>query len=386
MEDARSAKALNAAAEQAAAAGDYPGAVAHLRDLVALNERELGPGHPDLANTLNNLGVVLERAGQPAEAEAAYRRAYAIARAAFAPDHPFVATSEANLREFCQTRGVPFEPAPPRPAVDVDREVEATVTPEPAPPAAAAPEPKQTARPATAPTPSPAARPPTPRPPARPTSRPPARPAPDARRAAPASAARDRQGFPVALGIGLAVLGAIAIGWATLHPLPTGPERPGSSRAEPAARGSTTARSDGPAPSAAAAPVEGRGAARASARGGSSPKIEVARAGMCRTLTTKSSVGPDWPCETAGQTVRPGTLAFYTRLRSAEPATVEHRWYRGQTLEQRVELRIAGNDSTGYRTYSRHTIGPDRAGEWRVELRSEDDVLLHEERFEVRER
>jgi len=326
-DDAETTRALIEAAERAAAAGDHATAARHLRDVVAVHERELGPSHPDLANTLNNLGVVLERASQPADAEAAYRRAYAIAREAFDADHPFVATSEANLREFCETRGVPFEVAPP---VDVD----------PAPPAEAAA--------IAVPVPAP------------------------------------RRSFPVAAGIGLGVVAAVVIGWLITRPAPSGVA---PSASKPEVEGPASGAGPAPAPPATGRltlPAPASPSRDDSARRGASPRIEVVRAEICRTLSTASSVGPDWPCETTGDTVRPGTLSFYTRLRSSLPTTVEHRWYRGRSLEQRVQLRVAANDRTGYRTYSRNTIGADRTGEWRVELRSEDNALLHEERFVVR--
>jgi len=38
----------------------------------------------------------------------------------------------------------------------------------------------------------------------------------------------------------------------------------------------------------------------------------------------------------------------------------------------------------GYRTFSESIMTGDSAGNWRVELRTEDGVLLHEERFSVR--
>src|SRR5206468_5720850 len=41
----------------------------------------------------------------PADAEHCFRRACAIATAALKPDHPFVATSRQNLRDFCEARG-----------------------------------------------------------------------------------------------------------------------------------------------------------------------------------------------------------------------------------------------------------------------------------------
>ena len=42
------------------------------------------------------------------------------------------------------------------------------------------------------------------------------------------------------------------------------------------------------------------------------------------------------------------------------------------------------NPGAGYRTYSRNTISSERVGNWRVELRSADGAVLHEERFTVR--
>ena len=113
MPEARELRSVIEAAEQAAAAGDYVSAERGLREAVHLQEDWLGSFHPDLAHTLNNLGVVYEMADKPDDAEECYRRAHAIALAAFAPDHPFVATSGKNLRDFCEARGRPVElPAP----------------------------------------------------------------------------------------------------------------------------------------------------------------------------------------------------------------------------------------------------------------------------------
>src|SRR5688572_33105855 len=97
------------AAERAAAAKDFAAAERLLREAVQLQEADLGPDHPDVANTLNNLGVVCEMAEKPEEAEACYRRAYAIAAAALPSDHPFVITSRDNLTEFCKARGKPID-------------------------------------------------------------------------------------------------------------------------------------------------------------------------------------------------------------------------------------------------------------------------------------
>src|SRR4051812_2990683 len=109
MPEARELRTVIEAAEQAASTGDYVTAELSLREAAALQETELGPFHPDLANTLNNLAIVYERIDSPAEAELCYRRAYAIATKAHAPDHPLVVTSRKNLEDFCKARGRPFE-------------------------------------------------------------------------------------------------------------------------------------------------------------------------------------------------------------------------------------------------------------------------------------
>jgi len=109
MVDAPELRSIVASAEQAANAGDYAEAEQFLRQAALLLETQFGPRHPDLAKTLNNLGVVCETAGKSADAEVCYRRAYAIATSALGPDDPFVITSGNNLRDFCETRGRPFE-------------------------------------------------------------------------------------------------------------------------------------------------------------------------------------------------------------------------------------------------------------------------------------
>lgn len=106
-------------AERAAAGGDYIAAERLLRDVASQQEASLGSLHPDLANTLNNLAVVYETIDDPANAERCYRRAYAIAISALGPNHPVVATSEKNYRDFCAARGLPVEPVTPAPPISV---------------------------------------------------------------------------------------------------------------------------------------------------------------------------------------------------------------------------------------------------------------------------
>ena len=91
-----------------------------------------------------------------------------------------------------------------------------------------------------------------------------------------------------------------------------------------------------------------------------------------------------WRCEAADSQVPPGPMFFYTQVKSATATTIEHRWYQGDRLRRAVQLRIEANPGAGYRTYSRNTISSERAGDWRVELRSADGAVLHEVRFTVR--
>ena len=82
-----------------------------------------------------------------------------------------------------------------------------------------------------------------------------------------------------------------------------------------------------------------------------------------------------------GQSAAPGPLIFYTRVRSPRDTAVVHRWYHEGMLRQSVMLRIQANATEGYRTYSRLTVDD---GDWRLEVRSADGHLLHEQRFAVR--
>ena len=117
MPEPREARSIIENAEQAAAAGNYASAEDLLREAAALQEQTLGPHHPDLANTLNNLGIVCEMRDNPIDAEHHFRPAHAIATATLAPDHPFVATSGRNLHDFCAARGRPVELPPSPPAM-----------------------------------------------------------------------------------------------------------------------------------------------------------------------------------------------------------------------------------------------------------------------------
>ena len=61
MTEQQDARHLLERAEGAAKAGDLVSADELLRDAARIQEQELGPHHPDLANTLNNLAIVAEQ-------------------------------------------------------------------------------------------------------------------------------------------------------------------------------------------------------------------------------------------------------------------------------------------------------------------------------------
>jgi tetratricopeptide (TPR) repeat protein len=59
----------------------------HVRAL-AIREKALGPDDPDVADSLNNLGLIYDGQGRSAEAEPLFQRALAILKKASGPDHP----------------------------------------------------------------------------------------------------------------------------------------------------------------------------------------------------------------------------------------------------------------------------------------------------------
>jgi hypothetical protein len=347
MPEHREARSIIEKAEQAAAAGNYSAAEELLRAAAALQEQTLGPHHPDLANTLNNLGVVCEMTDNPIDAEHYFRRSYTIATAALAPDHPFVVTSRKNLHDFCAARGRPTELSPSPPAVAVWLDA-------PAPRAAA---PRESS----------------------PAAKVDVRPIP-----------RKRSLRQLALGAlsGVALLIAIlmmarpwgsgaeetmlppatAIAPARETPVP----KPTPPQAEPVARRQPTAQPVQPTRS-----QTDTVSARPTTPTGSTAMPTVVTAQLCTALKV-------WRCEAADSQVSPGPMFFYTQVKSATATTIEHRWYQSDRLRQTVKLGIQANPGTGYRTYSRNTISSERVGDWRVELRSADGAVLHEERFTVR--
>ena len=133
MTDVLDPASIIEAAQQAAAAGDYSEAERLLREAAAQQELSLGPRHPDLATTLNNLALVCERTNKLDEAERGYRRAHAIAIASLSPGHPLVSTSLKNLVDFCAAHEIPIWKPPAARSDDKTSSPEPEADPPPEP-------------------------------------------------------------------------------------------------------------------------------------------------------------------------------------------------------------------------------------------------------------
>ena len=77
--------------------GEYDRAVIIAKKALDVAEKNVGPDHPSVATTLNNLALLYDNQAQYALAEPLYKRALAIDEEAYGPDHPGVATSLNNL-------------------------------------------------------------------------------------------------------------------------------------------------------------------------------------------------------------------------------------------------------------------------------------------------
>ena len=77
--------------------GNYDRALVVAKKALQVGEKNVGPDHPDVATSLNNLALLYYSQGQYAQAEPLYKRSLAIMEKALGPDHPNVAVSLENL-------------------------------------------------------------------------------------------------------------------------------------------------------------------------------------------------------------------------------------------------------------------------------------------------
>lgn len=398
MPDAREYEIVFEAAETAANAGEFPRAERLLRDGLRLQEEALGPSHPDLASTMNNLAVVCESLGQLDEAERLYRRATSVARAARPADDPLVTTSVANLRDFCAAHGREFEPAVTSRAVP-----SGPVTPA-APVVAATPPPPAlvAARTSAAPTPAATRQSPRPHTPAHPaiaTPSTPPRPAMPVPRVGSAAVGASISSSTLALIALVAVVAIAAWMWLGRDAPTDAVHRTASATAQPTADAPATS-TPAPAPNAegtatpAPAPAVPPSPAAVPTRESAAPSpaapapatspsattggVRVVVANVCSSLDTS---GGAWRCREVDGTAAPGRFAFYTRIASPRGARIRHRWSIDGRVRQDVALNVGASPTEGYRTFSRQTVTP---GHWTVALVGADGAVLREAAFDVR--
>ena len=79
-------------------AGKYAAAIPLAQRSLAMREKELGPNHPDVATTLNNLAVLYSEQGEYGRAEPLYVRALAIREKALGPPIPLWSSPSATSR------------------------------------------------------------------------------------------------------------------------------------------------------------------------------------------------------------------------------------------------------------------------------------------------
>jgi hypothetical protein len=372
MSELRDAERMLEAAEQAAAADDLASADELLRGAARIQEAELGALHPDLANTLNNLAIVAEKAGRLGDAETFYRWAVAIASASLPVDHPMTAAGRKNLEGFCRAHGLAIDTPGVVTLAARDSAVSApvgtdVVAADSALAMEATPPPSESPRPIPGPRTRTASEP-----------HPPA-PRSDSRFLAKA-----------AIGVVVVLVTATVLvrrPWSSRETSTAAPTAEPTTPAQAGARARPTREPAMPAPIEQARPPtivppggeRGVRAGEPPARSRSSGAISLTTAQLCRTFSTSAG---SWRCDPAVDPVSPGPIVLYTRVRSPGDAVVVHRWYRGDALRQSVKLTIRANATEGYRTYSRQTV--DGGADWHVEVRSAEGALLHERRFVVR--
>ncbi|UFP94835.1 tetratricopeptide repeat protein [Gloeobacter morelensis] len=99
------AKSLNNLAVLYWNRGDFIGAEPLHKRALTIREKALGPEHPDVAKSLNNLAVLYIDQGDFAGAEPLLKRSLAIRAKALGPEHPDVAKSLNNLANLYADRG-----------------------------------------------------------------------------------------------------------------------------------------------------------------------------------------------------------------------------------------------------------------------------------------
>jgi tetratricopeptide (TPR) repeat protein len=88
---------LNQEAAKLYRQGKFDRAILVAQKSLEVANANVGPDHPNVATSLNNLAELYRTQGDYTKAEPLYKRSLAISEKALGPDHPDVATSLNNL-------------------------------------------------------------------------------------------------------------------------------------------------------------------------------------------------------------------------------------------------------------------------------------------------
>ena len=86
--------------------GDYDGAAEIYEQIVAWEQRSLGPEHPDTANSLHYLASLYNEQGLYLKAEPIFLRVLAIHKKVLDPEHPDTARTINNLALLYDNQGL----------------------------------------------------------------------------------------------------------------------------------------------------------------------------------------------------------------------------------------------------------------------------------------
>ena len=106
------AQSLNNLAELYRTQGQYAQAEPLYQRALGIREKALGPEHPDVATSLNNLAALYYAQGQYEQAELLYQRALDIYEKALGPEHPDAATIRENLEMCYESQGQAIKAKP----------------------------------------------------------------------------------------------------------------------------------------------------------------------------------------------------------------------------------------------------------------------------------
>jgi tetratricopeptide (TPR) repeat protein len=100
--------------------GKYSQAEPLYRRALSISERQLGPNHPDTAQILNNLALLYRKQGNYEQAEPLYKRALSISEQQFGPNHPRTQKLRKNYLLLLRTMGLSLG------EMDIDMQRQAT--------------------------------------------------------------------------------------------------------------------------------------------------------------------------------------------------------------------------------------------------------------------